>query len=100
MSTTDPHTHDRDACPDCAKLRKRWGPGDHCDRTHDFQTGQVVTIGAGTTPWTVAYTYGALVVVERPVKGRFSTKRRHLSFGDRQRRPITDLHVVTEVVTT
>ncbi|AMQ67049.1 hypothetical protein SEA_CRACKLEWINK_114 [Mycobacterium phage Cracklewink] len=95
MSTTDPYTHDRQACSDCDRQRRLWGPDSHCDRTHDFREGQLVTIGRGTRPWTITWATGSLVQVSREIPARyFGTRLHSRTFGKGGRRPITDLHLV------
>lgn len=47
------HGHDRDNCAECARQRAKWGPADHCGRTHELSVGDKVRIGKGKVVYEV-----------------------------------------------
>lgn len=65
MSADDHSTHDRAVCSVCEDQIQKWGEGGHCDRTHDFREGDLVTLGEGLRPWRVVAAHDVLVTIEK-----------------------------------
>ena len=93
------HSHDREACADCARQQDKWGPEDSCGRVHELKEGDKVTIRGGKAIWTVESAFPAIITVVRFRKDHRGyspiSYRRHFSNkyyrDDRQFSRITDL---------